>query len=68
VLFNKIASNKLLPKNPAQLKALLHKYGSIYSPVIKKIDNIHYTTSKTKIGSDLTNYLKEKFGFDFIFF
>lgn len=67
-LLKKITQNKSLHKNPAQIKALIHKYSSSYSTKIRLIEHPTYTSAKPQFESDLTNFLKEKLDFEFVFF
>ena len=56
------------PANIAQLKALLYKYKRQYNSKLKKKDPQKYTSAKTNLQSDLTRFMKHRFGMEFIFF
>lgn len=51
-----------------QISALLHKYKRQYSAKLYKEDSGKYTTKKKALQSDLTRFLQQKFGLEFIFF
>lgn len=67
-LDKKIVINEKLEKNTNQVKALIYKYRKQYSGWLRSNHDTKFTTEQNKFESDLTNFLKEKFGFDFIFF
>ncbi len=56
------------PANIAQLKALLYKYKRQYNSKLKKEDPKKYTTAKANLQSDLTRFMRHRFGTEFIFF
>ncbi|HUZ61841.1 MAG TPA: relaxase/mobilization nuclease domain-containing protein [Hanamia sp.] len=55
-------------KNTNQLKAIIYKYRKHYSGKLRSNHDHKFTTEPTKFESDLPILLKQKFGFDFIFF
>jgi hypothetical protein len=55
-------------RNTDQIKAIIHKYKKQYSGKLRSNHDHKFTTEKKKFESDLTNFLKQKFGLDFIFF
>ena len=55
-------------RNTDQIKAIFYKYRKQYSGKLHSNHDNKFTTEPTKFESDLTNLLKQKFGFDFIFF
>ena len=67
-LDKKIAINEKSGKNSNQVKAIIYKYRKQYSGKLRSNHDTKFTTEQKKFESDLTNFLKEKFGFDFIFF
>ena len=67
-LDKKIVINEKTEKNPHQVKAIIYKYRKQYSGKLRSNHDNKFTTEQKKFESDLTNFLKEKFGFDFIFF
>ena len=56
------------PERKRQIVALLHKYAKVYDSAIQKEDNIAYTTKATSFRSDLSDFLKQSFGLEFVFF
>jgi hypothetical protein len=64
----RIRMNESLEKNTNQIKALIHKYRKEYSGKLYSNHDGKFTTETKKFESDLTNFLKQKFGFEFIFF
>lgn len=68
----KIELNAGMATNAAQIKALIHKYRRQYSGELRsnRDNKVKFKTEPKKqlFESDLTNFLKEKFGIDFIFF
>ncbi len=54
--------------NAAQAKALIYKYRNQYSGILRSNHDDKFTTEPRKYESDLTNFLKHKFGYEFIFF
>ena len=67
-LDKKIAITEKSWKNINQIKAIIYKYRKQYSGKLRSNHDHKFTTEPTKFESDLTNFLKQKFGFDFIFF
>ena len=63
-----IAKNEKIEKNINQVKAIIYKYRKQYSGKLRSNQDDKFTTESKKFESDLTNFLKQKFGFDFIFF
>ncbi len=51
-----------------QIKAIIHKYKKQYLGKLRSNHDHKFTTEQKKIESDLTCFLKQKFGMDFIFF
>jgi hypothetical protein len=64
----KIKINATLKNNSAQAKALIYKYRHRYSGILRSNHDDKFTSALKKYESDLTNFLKQKFGFEFIFF
>ncbi|MEO8855139.1 MAG: relaxase/mobilization nuclease domain-containing protein, partial [Ginsengibacter sp.] len=56
------------PERKTQIVALVHKYAKLYDSSIQKEDNIAYTTKATCFRSDLSDFLKQSFGLEFVFF
>ena len=56
------------PERKKQIVALVHKYAKLYDSAIQKEDNIAYTTKATCFRSDLSDFLKQSFGLEFVFF
>ena len=54
--------------NATQTKALIYKYKKQYSGKLRSNHDNKFTTEQKKFESDLTVFLKQKFGLDFIFF
>lgn len=58
----------------SQVKALIYKYQDSYSSTLKVIgiknekDNYHYQPKQKKFHSELTDFMKDKFGLEFMFF
>lgn len=67
-LDRKIASNENPAKNIHQIKAIIYKYRKHHSGKLRSNHDDKFTTEEKKFESDLTNFLKQRFGFDFIFF
>lgn len=67
-LDRKITLNEKPGKNNNQVKAIIYKYRKQYSGKLRSNHDDKFTTEAKKFKSDLTNFLKQKFGFDFIFF
>jgi hypothetical protein len=67
-LDEKINIDHSLEKNVNQIKALIYKYRNQYSGELRCNHDDKFTTEAKKFESDLTNFLKQKFGYDFIFF
>ncbi|MDE3185104.1 MAG: relaxase/mobilization nuclease domain-containing protein [Bacteroidota bacterium] len=67
-LDKKIVITEKSGKNINQIKAIIYKYRKQYSGKLQSNHDIKFTTEPTKFESDLTNLLKQKFGYDFIFF
>ena len=55
-------------RNTDQIKAIIHKYKNQYSGKLHSNHDHKFTTEQKKFESDLTDFLKQKFGMDFIFF
>lgn len=53
--------------NTNQIKALLYKYKKLYHSKLKKEHPQKYTTAKPRLQSDLTQFMKQRFGMEFIF-
>lgn len=51
-----------------QIRAFIYKYRRWYSPVLRSNKDYKFTDEKLKFNSELTDFLKEKFGLEFIFF
>lgn len=64
----RISATDKLAKNSNQIKAIIYKYRNHYSGKLRSNHDNKFTTEEKKFESDLTNFLKQKFGFDFIFF
>lgn len=62
-----IENNRLL-KNPEQLRAIIRKYSRQYDTAIQKHVPVRHSTEKPRFESELTDFLKEKFGYEFVFF
>ena len=54
--------------NIQQLKALLFKYKKQHSSKLKKENAGKYTTAKPRLQSELTQFMKQRFGVEFVFF
>ena len=67
-LDKKIRIDENFEKNTNQTKALIHKYRKQYSGKLRSNHDNKFTTEPKKFESDLTHFLKQRFGFDFIFF
>jgi hypothetical protein len=67
-LDKKISIDDSVEKNANQIKALIYKYRKQYSGTLRSNHDNKFTTEPKKYESDLTNFLKQKFGFDFVFF
>jgi len=67
-LDKKIEITEKSEKNTNQIKAIIYKYRKQYSGKLRSNHDHKFTTEPTKFESDLTKLLKQKFGFDFIFF
>jgi hypothetical protein len=67
-LDRKITIDEKSERNTNQIKAIIYKYRKQYSGNLRSNHDDKFTTEAKKFESDLTNFLKEKFGFDFIFF
>jgi hypothetical protein len=65
---NKIETEVLNKSSPAFIKAIIYKYQKEYSPVLALKNMPVYSTEKRKFESDLTNFLKSRFGLEFAFF
>jgi len=57
-----------LTVNIPQMKALLYKYKRELSSKLKKRNSDRYTTAKPRLQSDFTEFMKRRFGLEFIFF
>jgi hypothetical protein len=64
----KIKINATLKNNSSKVKALIYKYGHQYSGILWSNHDDKFTIASKKYESDLTQFLKQKFGFEFIFF
>jgi hypothetical protein len=64
----KININATLKNNSPQVKALIYKYRHQYSGILRSNHDDKFTRESKKYQSDLTNFLKQNFGFEFIFF
>lgn len=64
----KIGSDAVNQLSAAFIKAIIYKYQKDYSPVLALKNMPVYSTEKRKFESDLTNFLKNKFGLEFVFF
>ena len=65
---NKIETDVINKPSPVFIKAIIYKYQKEYSPVLA-IKNVPvYSTEKKKFESDVTNFLKSRFGLEFVFF
>jgi len=67
-LDKRIAITEKSEMNFNQIKAIIYKYRKQFSGKLRSNHDNKFTTEPTKFESDLTNLLKKKFGFDFIFF
>lgn len=65
---NKIESDAVNKLSTAFIKAIIYKYQKEYSPVLALKNMPVYSTEKRKFESDLTNFLKSRFGLEFVFF
>lgn len=54
--------------NIKQIRALIYKYHSLYSSSLENQETKNYDGGREKLGSDLTNFLHQRFGIQFIFF
>lgn len=54
--------------NVPQMKALLYKYKREFSSKLKKENPDKYTTAKPRLQSELTEFMRRRFGLEFIFF
>ena len=64
----KIKNDTVNKPSPAFIKAMIYKYQHEYSPVLAKKNAPVYSSEKRKFESGLTNFLKSKFGLEFVFF
>ncbi len=67
-LDRKIALNEKPEENNNQVKAIIYKYRKYYSGKLRSNHDNKFTTEAKKFESDLTGFLKQKFGLEFIFF
>lgn len=67
-LDQQITSNKELVKSPEQIKGIIRKYAAEYPTVLRMEKRPVYSTAEPRHESELTIFLKEKFGYDFVFF
>ena len=67
-LDKKIGIDENAERNTNQIKALIYKYQKRYSVKLRSNHDDKFTTEQKKFESDLTVFLKQKFGMDFIFF
>jgi len=67
-LDKRMALTEKSEKNINQIKAIIYKYRKQYSGKLRSNHDNKFTTEPTKFESEFTNLLKQKFGFDFIFF
>jgi Relaxase/Mobilisation nuclease domain len=65
---NKTETEVLNKPSPAFIRALIYKYQKEYSPVLAFKNMPVYSTEKKKFESDLTSFLKSRFGLEFVFF
>jgi len=63
---NKI--NQSFDNNSKQIAALIYKYKKQYSAKLEKEEAGKYTTKRKPLQSDLTRFLHQRFGLQFIFF
>lgn len=54
--------------NPDRAKALLYKYKKQHSSKLEKENHQKYTSAKPRLQSELTEFMKQRFGMEFIFF
>lgn len=54
--------------NTNQIRALIYKYQDLYSSSLENLKAKKYDSSLDKLGSELTNFLYQRFGIQFIFF
>lgn len=54
--------------NTSQIRALLFKYHKQYNPVLKDIYPRLYENHKPEWASELTDFMRQKFGLHFVFF
>lgn len=54
--------------NFSQVKALLFKYRKLYNTKLKVENRGKYTTAKPRLQSELTAFMRQRFGMEFIFF
>ena len=64
----KIEIGKNSERNTNQVKAIIYKYRNQYSGELRCTQDKKFTSEQKKFESDLTNFLKHKFGMGFIFF
>lgn len=64
----KIEVGKQIAKSTERLRALIYKYASNYSSILSLENSTGFTSAKPKFASDLTHFLKNRFGFEFVFF
>lgn len=68
ILEEKIIANSERSKKTNQIRAIINKYAREYPSELNKNTNKSYSTEKPKFESNLTSYLKENFGYEFVFF
>ena len=64
----KIENDTVNKTSPTFIKAIIYKYQNEYSPVLAIKNMPVYSSEKRKFESGLTNFLKNNFGLEFIFF
>lgn len=64
----KIEREKSVSKNTKQIQAMLYKYAKEYSSELVKSEPMIWTTEQSKFSSPLSDFLKSRFGYEFVYF